>query len=171
MTRVGHSGTVLNPDKFQFAKRDVDFAGFRVSDATIETLPKYLDAIWDFPAPESTTDIKSWFGLVNQVSNDAQLRHTMAPFKPFLSPHCKFSWSPELEEAFQLSEGAIVVAICEGVEIYNMQRRTCLRPDWSRRGIGYFLLKQHCSCASGVPDCCLGGWRITLIGSRFLSSA
>ena len=52
-----------------------------------------------------------------------------------------------------------------------MQRRTCLHPDWSKRGIGYFLLQQHCSCPSGIPDCCPGGWRITLAGSRFLSSA
>ncbi|XP_048589654.1 uncharacterized protein LOC125573262 [Nematostella vectensis] len=171
LTCVGQSGIVLNPDKFQFAEKCVDFAGFRVSDSTIEPLPKYLDAIRDFPTPESTTDIRSWFGLVNQVANYAQLRETMAPFKPFLSPRCKFTWSPDLESAFQESKEAIVQAIREGVEIYDMQRRTCLRPDWSRRGIGYFLLQQHCSCPSGIPDCCPGGWRITLAGSRFLSPA
>lgn len=101
---VTKPGIVLNPDKFQFAGRSVDFAGFRVSDATIEPLPKYLDAICDFPTPESTTDIRSWFGLVNPVANYAQLRDTMAPFKPFLSPRCKLSWSPELEKAFQSSK-------------------------------------------------------------------
>ena len=77
LTRVGRSGIVLNPDKFQFAERSVDFAGFRVSEATIEPLPKYLDAIRDFPNPDSTTDIRSWFGLVNQVANHAQLRDTI----------------------------------------------------------------------------------------------
>ena len=94
LTRVGQAGIVLSPDKFQFAERSVDFAGFRVSDSTIEPLPKYLDAIRDFPSPTSTTDIRSWFGLVNQVANYAQLRDIMEPFKPFLSPRCKFSWSP-----------------------------------------------------------------------------
>ena len=171
LTRVGRAGIVLNPDKFQFAERSVDFAGFRVSDSTIEPLPKYLDAIRDFPSPASTTDIRSWFGLVNQVANYAQLRDIMEPFKPFLSPRCQFSWSPHLEEAFQLSKDAIICAIRQGVEIFDMHRRTCLRPDWSRRGIGYFLLQQQCSCPSGIPDCCPGGWRITLAGSRFLSSA
>ena len=171
LTRVGRAGIVLNPGKFQFAERSVDFAGFRVSDSTIEPLPKYLDAIRDFPSPASTTDIRSWFGLVNQVANYAQLRDIMEPFKPFLSPRCQFSWSPHLEEAFQLSKDAIICAIRQGVEIFDMHRRTCLRPDWSRRGIGYFLLQQQCSCPSGIPDCCPGGWRITLAGSRFLSSA
>lgn len=46
---VGQSGIVLNPDKFPFADKSVDFAGFRVSDTTIEPLPKYLNAIRDFP--------------------------------------------------------------------------------------------------------------------------
>ena len=141
LTQVGQAGIVLNPDKFQFAERSVDFAGFRVSDSTIEPLPKYLDAIRDFPSPISTMDIRSWFGLVNQVANYAQLRGIMEPFKPFLSPQCKFSWSLQLEEAFQLSKDAIICAICEGVEIFDMQRRTCLRPNWSMRGIGYFLLQ------------------------------
>ena len=78
---TGSSGIVLNPDKFQFAQRDVDFAGFHVSDNSIEPLPRYTDASRSFPTPTSTTDIKSWFGLVNQVSNYAQLRDVMAIFR------------------------------------------------------------------------------------------
>lgn len=80
LIRVGQSGIMLNTDKFQFAERGVDFAGFRVTDSTIEPLPKYLDAIRDFPTPDSMTDIRSWFGLGSQVANYAQLRDTMAQF-------------------------------------------------------------------------------------------
>ncbi len=69
------AGIVLNTGKFQFAQRTVDFAGFRISETGVELLPKYLDAIRSFPTPKSTTDIRSWFGLVNQVSHYAQLRH------------------------------------------------------------------------------------------------
>ncbi len=108
---------------------------------------------------------------MNQVAIYAQLRDTMAPFKPFLSPCCKFLWSPELESAFQASKDTIIDAIHHGVEIFDMQQRTCLRPDWSKRGIRYFLLQHHCACPSGLPDCCPHGWRITLAGSQFLSSA
>jgi len=53
------SGIVLNPSKFQFAERIVDFAGFR----RIDPLSKYFNAIRNFPTPSSTTDIKNWFGL------------------------------------------------------------------------------------------------------------
>ena len=64
-----------------------------------------------FPSPTSTTDIRNWFGLINQVSNYAQLHDLMAPFKPFLSPRCKFVWTAELEDAFQASKEAIIDAI------------------------------------------------------------
>ncbi len=56
----------------------------------MKPLPKYLNAIQDFPMPASTTDIRSWFGLINQVANYAQLRDIVAPFKPFLSPKVHF---------------------------------------------------------------------------------
>ena len=170
LTRVGQAGIILNPNKFQFAKRSADFAGFHISETDIEPLPKYLDAIRDFPTPTSTTDIRSWFGLVNQVANYAQLRDALTLFKPFLSPRHKFVWSPELEEAFQKSKGVIVEAIRHGVKIFDVKKKTCLRSDWSCRGIGYFLLQQHCGCQSDSPDCCPNGWEITLAGSRFLTS-
>ena len=130
----------------------------------IDPLPKYFNAIWDFPVPTSTTDIRSWFGLVTQVSNYAQLRDHMEPF-------CPFTWNPELDAAFQTSKAAIVDAIKEGLEIFDLHRPRCLRPDYSNLGIGYFLLQKHCQCESDVPDCCPGGWRISLAGSRFLTSA
>ena len=73
--RVGQAGIVLNTEKFYFARRIVDFAGFRVSDETTEPLPKYMDAIRDFPTPISTTDIRRWFHLENQVANYVNWHH------------------------------------------------------------------------------------------------
>ena len=166
---VGQSGIVLNPEKLQFACKTVDFAGFRISRDTVEPLPKYLEAIQNFPKPTSTTDIKSWFGLVNQVSQYAQLRNIMAPFRRFLSPRVKFEWNSILDEAFEKSKSVIVETIRHGVEIFDINRPTCLRPDWSRQGIGFFLLQKHCECVNILPNCCASGWKTTLAGSRFLS--
>jgi hypothetical protein len=59
---VRSADIVLNPDKFQFAQRSVDFAGLRVSDSAIEPLPKYLDAIREFSSSTSTTDMISKVG-------------------------------------------------------------------------------------------------------------
>ena len=164
----GQAGIVINPSKFQFAKREVDFAGFRITEDKICPLPKCIEAIKAFPRPTSTTDIRSWFGLVNRVANYAKIRDTMEPFKPFLSPKYRFFWSDVLEKAFLESKEHIIKAIHEGVEIFDKEKFTCLRPDWSCKGIGYLLLQKHCQCNSRLPDCCDNGWRITMAGSRFL---
>ena len=169
LSTVGASGIVLNPDKFQFSQRVVNFAGFRVSEENIEPLPRYIDAIRSFPKPQSITDVKSWFGLVNQLSNYAQLRDVMAPFRPLLSPKTPFLWSKELDDAFSRSKQIIIDLIRHGVKIFELEKPTCLRPDWSGRGIGYFLFQKHCECSDTTFGCCLNGWKVTLAGSRFLS--
>ena len=95
----------------------------------------------------------------------------MAPFKPFLSPKQPFKWTDELERSFESSKLAFVEAIRSRVEIFDVQRRTCLRPDWSEQGIGCFLSQKHCNCELELPSCCDEGWRVTLAGSRFLTEA
>ena len=171
LTLMGNAGAVLNPDKFQFCEKQVDFAGFRISEDTIEPLPKYIEAIRSFPTPQSIKDIRSWFGLVNQVANYGKLREFMELFRPFLSPKYKFFWTEVLDKAFEESKECIIQAIKFGVEIYDLSKPTCLRPDWSTRGIGYFLIQKHCACPSELPDCCPNGWKVTLAGSRFLTDA
>ena len=169
LSKVGSSGVVLNPDKFQFAQREVDFAGFRIAEDNIKPLPRYLDAIQNFPVPSNTTDVRSWFGLVNQVSNYAQLRDHMAPFRVFLRKSQKFYWNEELNRVFEESKAAIIRMIEEGVRIFDITKATCLRTDWSVRGIGYLLMQKNCTCKSDIPGCCHDGWGITLAGSRFLN--
>ena len=124
-----------------------------------------MDAIRDFPTPTSTTDIRSWFGLVNQVAIYAQLRDIMAPFKPSLSPMCRFEWTPdELERAFQTYRESVMM----------------LKSSTQRNEPAYaqiFLVKtsgmsqKQCSCDPCLPDCCADAWRVTLAGSRLLTSA
>ena len=165
---VGKHGIILNSEKFQFCQRSVDFAGFRVSENKVEPLPKYLNAIRTFPTLEKLQDIRSWFGLVNQVANYNKLTDIMAPFRPLLSSKTTFYWSDELQRAFDESKDLIVAAIREGVEIFELSRPTKLQTDYSTSGIGYYLSQKHCTCEGLDPDCFASGWRITLAGSRFL---
>ena len=112
----------------------------------------------------------SRFGLFNQVAHYAQLRDILAMFKPFLSPKRKFQWSYELNK-FSDSKTAITVPIRHWVKIFDQNRRNCLWPDWAKRGRDYFLLQKHCLCNTTITGCCNSGCRVTLTGSRFLSSA
>ena len=44
--------------------------------------------------------------------------------------------------------------------------------DWSKDGIGYLLLQQHCSCPpTNAPTCWSDGWYLVFAGSRFTTEA
>ena len=105
----------------------------------IEVLPKYIKSIKNFSTPNSTTEVRSWFSLVNQVANCAQLRKHLEPFRKFLSPGYQFQWTPELDATFELSKQCIIDDIKSGVETFDRNRTTCLQTDWSKQGVGYFL--------------------------------
>jgi len=113
LSLVGQGGVILNQKKFQFCQKTVDFAGFRITASEINPLEKFIRAIKEFPTPKKLTDIRSWFGLINQVGYYDKLCHVMAPFKHLLSPKTCFVWNEELDTAFRRSKELIVNAIIE----------------------------------------------------------
>ena len=114
---------------------------------------RLLTVLWKHKS-KKITDVRSWFGLVNQIFHYSQLTEMMHPFKPLLSPKCKFIWTHEMEEAFQKSKFAIVSAIQKGIEIFDPSHRTCLRPteftigkfQWQRQSEHQKIT--DCACAN-----------------------
>lgn len=167
----GRNGIILNPEKFVFCAPTVDFAGFTITMTDVRPCSRYLEAIRDFPRPRNVTDIRSWFGLVNQVAYAFSMAERMQPFRRLLQSGVRFEWSPELEDIFRESKELIVQEIERGVRIFDKSKPTCLATDWSKEGIGFWLFQQHCQCTPVKPFCCADGWRITLVGSRFTHAA
>ena len=167
----GRSGIVLNPDKFEFAQDTVEFAGFQISKSLVKPSKKYWEAIKNFPQPRSVTDIRSWFGLINQVSFTFSMADKMLPFRKLLKPNTKFTWTEELNQAFNVSKSEIIKEINKGVQIYDKRKPTCLSTDWSKDGVGFLLSQKHCQCQNIKPFCCEGGWRPTMVGGRFTHAA
>jgi hypothetical protein len=135
------NGIVLNPDKFHFAKEVVEFAGFEITMEAVRPSEKHLQEIWDFPAPMCLKEVRSWFGLVNQVAFAFSASSMMEPFRHLLKPKLKFAWSPQLQVTFEESRWVIVEMVTEGVKIFDMKRVTCLLTDWSKMGLGFFLVQ------------------------------
>jgi len=167
----GQHGITLNPDKFVFGADTVKFTGFEVTPNSVRPCRKYLDAIRNFPTPANTTDIRSWFGLVNQVSYAFATADRMLPFRELLKPGIPFHWDDTLDNIFKEYKYVIISEIEEGVRIFDKFKPTCLATDRSRHGIGFWLFQKHCKCKSDEPFCCPTGWKITLVDSRFTHAA
>ena len=136
------NGITLNPAKFRFAKDKVEFAGFTVTPTEVRPADKFMAAIRDFPTPANTTDVRAWFGLVNQVSYSFAMTAAMLPFRELLKPSTPFEWTDKLSDALTASKDHICSSIRTGVEIFDKGRPTCLATDWSRSGIGFWLTQK-----------------------------
>jgi len=163
----GDNGIVFNPEKFQFAKDTVEFAGFDITPQGYRPNEKILEGIKNFPSPTNITGVRSWFGLVNQVSYAFAQAPIMSPFRELLEHNGKFYWDDTLEQLFQESKRKILDSIVEGVRTFEVNRQTCITTDWSRTGIGFTLLQKHCSCPTLDPTCGEDHWKTSYAGSRF----
>ena len=155
------NGITQNPDKFVFAKDTVEFADFEISPTSVKPCSNVLQAIKDFPTPRNVTDIRSWFGLVNQVAYALAVADHMQPFRDLLKPDQPFAWTEHLDHLFKQSK----------IVIIDQSRPTCLATDWSKEGLGYWLVQKHCDCAGVRPFCCKSGWKVVLMSSCFTHGA
>ena len=151
------SGITLNQEKFIFGADTVEFAGFEVTRDSVRPSQKYLRAIRSFPTPQNITDIRSWFGLINQVAYTFSMTERMSPLRSLLKPDTPFQWDDTLQKLFEESKTVILDEICRGVKIFDKTKPTCLVTDWSKDGIGFWLLQKHCDCQTtpaSKPFCC-----------------
>ena len=168
------NGLIFNADKFQFGQQNVQFAGLEVTENGVKPSRKFLDGIGAFPRPESLTEARSFFGMINQVSYSFAASAVMEPFRHLLKPETwksGFKWTDELSEKFDLAKKEIIRAVTDGVRQFDVDRWTCLATDWSRQGIGFFLMQKYCKCENLHPSCCKGGWKLVLAGGRFTKPA
>jgi len=97
-------GITLKPEKFKFCRRELDFVGFHVGWDSYKPTDERLAAIRNFSMPEmpSLTDIRSWYGFVNQLAPFLATAPIMEPFRELLQkPQGKrVYWDSKLQEKF-----------------------------------------------------------------------
>jgi len=171
LSHCNKNGMVFSPEKFAFARDTVEFAGFEITNEGIRPTAKYIESIKNFPTPSNISEVRSWFGLINQVAYSFVKTTQMAPFRHLLSESQPFMWDEMLETAFQQSKKKIIELIIEGVASFDVDLITCLSPDFSKEGMGWILQQKTCSCQDITPTCCKEGWKLVLCGGHFCNKA
>ena len=139
------------------ARREVEFAGFLITEDRIKPAAKYTAAIRHFPTPSNISEVRSWYGLVNPVTYCFCKTEIMSPFRHLLSPNTPFQWTDELEEAFAASKEKNIELIQKGVYSFDPTLETCLSTDYSKEGMGWILQPKTCECQKISLTCCLSG--------------
>ena len=68
LKRLLEAGVTLNVDKCVFSTKQVKFLGHVVSSNGIEVDPDKVKAITDHPAPTNMQEVRTFLGMVNQLS-------------------------------------------------------------------------------------------------------
>ena len=111
-----NAGLIFNSDKFQFGQETVEFAGLDVTMEGVRPCNKFLDRIKAFPKPDTLSEARSFFGMINQVSYSFAMSGVMEPFRHLLKPDtwaAGFSWTTELEEGFKLAKEKIIYTVTD----------------------------------------------------------
>ena len=101
----------MNRNKFVFGRKEVEYLGFQLKEDGVEPGDELMKSILNFPRPENISGVRSWFGLVEQVTWAFSKTEVMAPFRRLLSPKTDFVWTQELNNSFEASKKEILDAV------------------------------------------------------------
>ena len=135
-------------------------------------------AIANFPMPESPTisDIRSWFGLINQTTPFYASSSLMNSFRELLKTPKKKDktvyWDDNLKQLFDKSKEVICKEIQKGLAYFDPKRNIIVITDWCKIGIAFSIWQKYCNCADSHNfQCCSSGWKLAMCCSRFLQDA
>lgn len=151
----------LNPDKFDYMKEEVGFAGLQINENGYSIQPHITQAVKDFPTPTDKTSVRSFTGLCNQMAPfNKRLAEVLKPFHELTKDKIEFQWTIEHEKDFE--EAKRILSSPEVMAFYDPQAPLRIFTDASKlNGIGYLLQQQQ-------PD---GHWAPLMVGSRSLQPA
>ena len=124
------NGITLNPRKFKFARKEVNFLGYTLKWDSFHPSEETLCAIENFPMPStpSITDIRAWYGLINQISLFMATSKIMDPFRDLLKPSNATGkmvyWDEKLQDVFEKSKDHILMEACKGLAYFVLSPGT-----------------------------------------------
>jgi hypothetical protein len=143
LTACRENQITLGAAKFKFAANSVPFAGYVVGSDGIAADPEKLSAIADFPRPVNITQLRSFLGLVGQLTDFSdEISAAAGPLRPLLRQGNQFVWSADQEKAFETVKRALISPPV--LANFDPSAETVLQTDASRKnGLGYVLLQRQ----------------------------
>ena len=138
--RCQTSGITLSSNKINIG-RQMNFAGFHISEEGRSPTEERLAAIKNFPTPTDRTSARSFAGLANQVGEfNPDVAHATAAITN-ITKKDNFHWNDNLERSFQMAKNILSGPSC--LKHFNPDLYTSLMVDASRIGLGFVLVQQH----------------------------
>ena len=102
------------------------------------------------PEKPTITDIRSWYGLVNQLAPFLAMAPVMAPFRELLKKNTskQVYWDDHLQQKFEESKKVLCQLAKDGLAYFDCARPTMAVIDWSKECQGWHRLHYHATILS-----------------------
>jgi hypothetical protein len=102
LQRLQDAGLYLKPSKCQFHQTEISFLGYIINQDGIKMDPIKVEAVTQWPTPESVHDIQIFLGFANFYRRFIRgYSRTIAAITKLLKKGVKFRWGTAAENAFQ----------------------------------------------------------------------
>ena len=142
LDRVRVAGLRLKPKKCSIAQLSVEYLGHVVSAEGVQTDPKKLQAVAQYPTPTDLKSLRSFLGLTSYYRRFVPGFSKVAnPLYTLTKKDVSFIWNPECQQAFeQLKE---LLRTSPVLCFPNFTRPFILETDASGTGLGAVLAQQQ----------------------------
>lgn len=99
----------LQPSKCQFLQKEIMYLGHNISERGILPDLSKIDVIKNYPVPHNVNKVKSFLGLANYYRKFVpDFSSIIEPINRLLKKNCKFVWTEQCENSFQLIKAKIM---------------------------------------------------------------
>jgi hypothetical protein len=114
--------------KCDFAKREISYLGFVISDNGVFTYPRKIQAVLEWPIPANVKKLRSFLGLAGYYRKFVKNFGVIAkPLTELLKKNTLFIWTQDYEVAFQTLKTTLVSAPV--LALPNFSRPFCIETD------------------------------------------
>lgn len=141
LKRAEEYGLIINWQKCQFMKRQIEYLGYIITDNTVQPSPLKIQAVMRFKEPKNVKGVQSFLGLTGYFRKFIpNYSITARPLTELLKKDKEFVFDDTCQTAFD----TLKRHLCNSpvLQIYNPNAETELHTDASMDGYGAVLLQK-----------------------------
>lgn len=141
---VTEANLTLQPAKCEFGMEEIEFLGHEISSQGIKVKSKKVDAVKNFPIPNSVTKVRSFVSLCSFYRKFIPYFSKIArPLYDLMKDKVKFEWTASQQKSFDELKDRLINAPI--LSHFDPNAPTEIHTDASRLGLGAILMQwQNC---------------------------